>query len=298
VKHVAALSLGTGLFLLITRGAAAQTYYQDGDVHTLNSALPVGAAVVSQQTTLNVQAGANVVGNSILGATNTAQLPNTGCWAFGVEAFESNVNIYGGTITGATSNIIGCWSTGIDADSGSTVNVYGGTIVGANNQAGYAADVETLGATVNIQGGTFTGGSGLDDFQAVSGGVINFHHGQFDSGSGIQNIGGLVDIFGGNFNGAANLQMLGGTLNLYGSGFNYPLGPISATGGTITGNLADGSPFTANFSQSSPGQIIINPVPEPATLAVLGVAGFSFLMRRKQPSTASGAASRHRMRCL
>ena len=215
-----------------------------------------------------------------------------------MEAFESNVNIYGGTITGATSNIIGCWSTGIDAESGSTVNVYGGTIVGANNREGWAADVETLGATVNIQGGTFTGGAGLDDFQAVSGGVINFDHGQFDSGSGIQNIGGLVDIYGGNFNGPANLQMLGGTLNLYGSGFNYPLGPISAAGGTITGNLADGSAFTANFSQSSPGQIIINPVPEPATLAVLGVTGFSLLMRRRRPSTASDAASRHKMRCL
>jgi hypothetical protein len=301
------LLLVSVLFATLQR-AKGQTYYDDGGTHNLNSSLPVGTVELSQQTTLNVLPGSNIVGatsgaasynygisasqstlnifgGTILGSTNTSSINENGCWAFGVSAFQSAVNIYGGTVTGANSNANSCWATGISADSNSTVNIYGGTVVGANSNNGWAADVQaSSSSTVNIQGGTFTGGSGLDDFQVFDGGTLNFYRGNFDFGTGIQDYdNGAANIYGGTFRGGGDLQLLpNGTMNIYGRGFNYPVGPISSLSGAITGTLSDGSSFDLAFTQSSGGEIILLPVPEPATGLLLLLTGAGLLLHRRR----------------
>jgi hypothetical protein len=80
---------------------------------------------------------------------------------------------------------------------------------------------------------------------------------------------------------SAGIEAQGGTINVYGSGFDYAYGPISASSGTLTGTLSDGSPLNLTFFQESPGEIILNPTPEPATLSLLALGGLAMLRRRK-----------------
>jgi hypothetical protein len=78
------------------------------------------------------------------------------------------------------------------------------------------------------------------------------------------------------FNYNLGLQAVGGTVNIFGKGFNLPAGPITASGGTLTGTLEDGTALNLSFGQIHSGEIVLYVVPEPG---VIGFSGLVFVMK-------------------
>ena len=92
----------------------------------------------------------------------------------------------------------------------------------------------------------------------------------------------MVDVFGGSFpdglfaHDNGQIHISGGELEksilafetseitVSGSGFNYPLGPIAALSGTLTGLLSDGTPIDIDFGHATTASItcivIENPI--------------------------------------
>jgi hypothetical protein len=62
------------------------------------------------------------------------------------------------------------------------------------------------------------------------------------------------------------------TISVYGGGFNFPLGPISALSGRLTGSLIDGSAIDWSFARGPGARIILVPEPSAGILILLGAA--------------------------
>ena len=201
-----------------------------------------------------------------------------------VRVFDSSiVNFRGGTIHGYDDQ-------GLTARDTSTVNMYGGTISDelsavdfstVNVHGGYVSDADTGGSgTLNIYGGEVGGPNATDTC------VVNIFGGDIDGVRATQS--GTVNIHGGNIvsevRAGSGFGDHDGVITVFGAGFNYPYGPIPDSSGTLTGNLADGSPIDVSFEIYDDASIVLA-VPEPASVVLLtaGAGGLlAFARRRKR----------------
>jgi hypothetical protein len=212
----------------------------------------------------------NVVsdGNSVVNLTNANVLDD-------LEAFgDSTTNVYSGN-----------FDEDVEAGDAAVVNIYGGAFgTGFEDGGQITSEGDSV---INIFGGTFTGpflaadeddpSETLYDVEALEGGSVHIHGGLFQGGPD-----GMFEIFADFFS----------TITIYGldfevNGFPAGPGPIPNAGGTISGTLADGTPFhvdsfTREFLPvNEAGQIILVNVPEPATLGLwlLGLVGIAAARR-------------------
>jgi hypothetical protein len=142
------------------------------------------------------------------------------------------------------------------------------------------------GSYVNISGGRVGGDrqglSTADGLTDISGGVVSELHAE-----------GFADVYvtGGTIaretdtRGESFLEITGGAwggpifafndslVEIYGWGFNHPYGEMTASSGTLTGWLMDGTPIDVDFGRASTATIYL---PEPSGLAGL-VCGLALL---------------------
>lgn len=167
--------------------------------------------------------------------------------------------------------------------------------MGADLGGVYPGVMATEHSIVEITGGSFT-----SDLPVVASGYshITIHSGWIGYlGTVVSLIGkdqSLVDVRGGNFQGGglyvygnSVVNVMGGdfsaasqglsvvdngegdipVINIYGSLFNYPIGSITDAAGTLTGVLADGTPFNNSFRREA-GFINLIQIPEPSVAAM------------------------------
>jgi hypothetical protein len=278
------------VFLLLSSvpAAHAQVIFNNGMTHTVTS--PINNRVqVLNNTEVIFNAGGNVTAFSSLGGGLTASLAAVsvfdtsrvidnaanltgnmstgGCnvnSASGLSAVDtSEVSVVGGSLTGFISSGggFGCTASntasGLNARGGSMVSVSGGTFTGSISSGGFIDNFASGlsawdDARVSVYGGTFMG-----IISSGGGGVLRA---QGLSAAGNS----LVSVYGGSFTASGASSNLGllvldnAQVTLFGNGFNFPLGPISALTGTITGTLRSGESIDVSFFQSHSGQIILS----------------------------------------
>jgi hypothetical protein len=181
-----------------------------------------------------------------------------------VYASSTTVNVLpGGSVTGYDGGTFG--DDGIQA-FGSIVNIYGGSVTGGNGSTFGGHGIYAAGSsTVNVYDGIIKAGSRGGGYGILVSGT---------TGSS------TLNIYGGSIEGGpTDFAVYESIVNIYGTEFNYGFGPISATEGTIIGTFADGKSLNLTFDRPS-GAIILNYVPEPATLLLLGLG--SLLLRKRE----------------
>lgn len=189
-----------------------------------------------------------------------------------------------GVVNGTVNIISGNVGRAFVGHTGSVVNFSGGTM---GNQS------EALsGSTFNISGGLI--GS---DFAAEFGSVVNISGGVFEEEFSSE---GEVNISGGTFVDEVSFGS-DSEVNLFGSGFQIDgLPAISlfegqnfatqAKNAVLSGTFADGTDFSFDFSGrdslSSTATLTLTlgapPVPEPGSMALLGITGMGLAARRRR----------------
>ena len=169
---------------------------------------------------------------NILGGTymsTAVDRPAVGTWSgTGV------VNMYAGTITGATA------ADGT-ADGSSSVrvragafNMYGGTITGG--KAKYGGNVAINGGTFTMDGGVITGGTATRGGNVyAAGGTFNLVSGTISNGTNTNNLGGNFYITGGTVNIKGGEVLNGVSVNSGGSFGMNGAGKLDISGGVIDG---------------------------------------------------------------
>lgn len=200
----------------------------------------------------------------------------------GALATTLNVGV-GGTVAG-----------NVRADDDSIVNISGGTIF----------DLDAHDNSVS----TVTGGS-IEEFNLFGNAVVNFSGGTLTIDVEMFNNSALV-MTGGTINAAGSLRGIllsdnatasisGGTISnaiviresgmvtLSGLSFNFAAGDYAAgsalDGQVVTGTLADGSAFSqeVSFENSVNATLRLEVIPEPSSLALLGLGGLLVARRRR-----------------
>jgi len=235
-------------------------FFTDGTL-TLEAATspPVGPAVimlpadpaplgVHSGQTLVVEEGGLLGENFNAGWGSTVQI-NAGQVGNNFEAVGAHVTVSGGTV-----------GAGFDAFAGSTVTISGGSVGGA-----FLAE---SGSTVNISGGTVG-----DFFRAENDSTINISGGSvgdhFTSGSTSTVAGSIVNISGGSI--GDYFRVFAGSVNWFGTQFildgndltgtlspNVPL-TITDRNVTLSGVLADGSPFSIDLDSNPYSNNLFDP---------------------------------------
>ena len=239
---------------------AAQILYDNGQENIISSTVAASDWIRVQSssggtpTTVTFQDGADVRGNSlgrsVLGAHNSVVQINGGYFEHDVQIYNSaNVTITGGTLNGSLLLL-----------ESATGHITGGTMGDLSVQG--SASV-TMTAGIN-EGNIFL--SGHSASIAVSGG-------QFAQNSLWE----LVDT--------VTLTLTGTAFTL--NGAPVGAGPITATSGTLSGTLEDGSSFDdINFLRRSEsfglGTIQLNIIPEPSTFALASLGGLALLRRKRR----------------
>lgn len=190
--------------------------------------------------------------------------------------FSGEVNIFGGIVREFTG-----------FESSSVVNVYAGQLTGGNNLHG----------TMNLRGGSH--GGSLD---AYAGSILNVAGGSIASGV---NARGIVNLTAGSL-GSHFALLQGATMSIRASMAFLNGAPIPglALGQTVTisergnftlaGELTDGTPFDFDLNDDSfkwfmeqadffdpNASLQITLVPEPTSAALLAIAAFAWLGRRR-----------------
>jgi|GEM_PF-3502803 len=287
--------------LFAARPCFADIYYSDGGTYNFNTTLPAGTVWLGGGTTANIYSSGNITG----------AITNNG-FAWGISSSSSQINMYGGTITGGTGGFV----DGIDLSGGSQINMYGGTITGGSG--GFADGILTSNSgtmniyggsitggsggftngifaeyntgPVNIYGGTITAGSGFFGVDASYNSLVNIHGGNITAGSGgfgsvTSDYSSTVNIYGGNINGFIEV-LYGGTVDIFGSGFNYGYGQVNSPYINLTGTLSDGTPINVAL-ENVEGNLILSPSPTPIPSAaylfgsgLLGLIGIRKKIRK------------------
>jgi hypothetical protein len=138
----------------------------------------------------------------------------------------------------------------------SVANLTGGTIGDTVRPSGFSS--------VTVNGATLSDYVYSEEFSLVT--VL-----KGDLWGTVARGGSLISIWGGDFGALDQETSLiaedSATIYVYGRDFNYARGPIGVETGSLTGVLADGTPFQGTFAQHGDGAIIL--IPEPATLPLL-----------------------------
>lgn len=258
----AALALGLPL--------SAATTFDNGLANSVDT--PLEDIVITNATEVTLLPG----GSSI--AQDNASM-------FGQDAVTidggSTLNIAGGTITGgplAGSNSFS--GDGIDASGSSIVISSGSVSGGANSGGGFGGPgIFAISSELTVTGGTIAGGaagaqSGTAIEMALS--TFDFSGGEFLSPSNNGVVLGLIEttgtISGGQFE-SGSIWGVGplSTINVIGT-------DLQIVGSNLTGTLADGSDLNVELVLFGGGTV--NLIPEPSTLALLGLGGLFLCGRR------------------
>ena len=242
---------------------AGRFYVEAGEicVHLNGKTLEQGATANSEAA-FKVSGGAtlNIMGNGTVTGYGTAVSSVTN-WTAGAIDARGTVNILGGTYmsTAADRPAVGTWNgTGLinmyagtitgataadgTADGSSSVrvragafNMYGGTITGG--KAKYGGNVAINGGTFTMDGGVITGGTATRGGNVfAAGGTFNLVSGTVSNGTNTNNLGGNFYITGGTVNIKGGEVLNGTGVNSGGSfGMASASGKLDISGGVIDG---------------------------------------------------------------
>jgi len=166
----------------------------------------------------------------------------------------------------------------------SKIVVHEGTVRGSNNYVdGYS--------TLIINGGTCKGYINCDDNSQVeiAGGIIEDYRGLVLHGSSSARISGGSVWGEWEIHGSSALTVIGNDFQIDGRDVPYGIfavGERDYIEGTLSGTLANGDPIDQHFIANENGSLVLAPIPEPCTLALLALGGLAVVRRRQPPAVA------------
>lgn len=260
---------------LLSPAGFADIVYDDGGTHTINDAsFQSERLIVRNGTTLRVVDGATIWQITLF---DTSRLEMSGGDLDGTTSRidgwgNSTIEISGGSFGPTNTDFI---AGNVQVRQSSRLTISGGVFGGPGERSGQIVGVDD--AVVTISGGSFGGTGELSGFiemidrneLTVTGG----HFGSTGKNSGKYNVrlDSTVTVSGGTFdgigdgsgrftvagtglinnatfiNGARIESIFTGHIRIPGRSFNLPFGPVADLQGSLTGVLADGSTFSADY---------------------------------------------------
>jgi hypothetical protein len=318
----------SALVLLLDSAVACGTSFNDGHVHDISTYITmvtVNSRSDGAATTVNVVSGASV---SFMYSYDSSIVNITGGIISHIDAYNQAVtNVSGGTTAhlrvrdASTASVSGGAISQLWAYDAATISVYdisgeqAGALGSSSSNGNVAAPTP---AALNIYGGTFSATTSralgvVNIYGGYVGGVYSFNQGVTNvyGGKGVNaaslDVDGITNIYGGSLDevcasswGTTNVfggdirkfalgdfvyGHTGGILNVYGQ-------QLSLSDGYLNGVLADGTAVHAPVVLSSTGKLNLILVPEPSTLALLGIGAIGLLLftwRRITDSVKGGA---------